>query len=56
VIATTHSFVNPRDGKTLRSETRQVLTLEAPDTLVVETFRGGVLGGKSSITRTVYKR
>ena len=56
VITTTHAFVNPQDGRTMTSETRQVLSLEAPDTLVIETFRSGVLGGKSSTTRTTYKK
>jgi hypothetical protein len=56
VITTTHAFVNPQDGRALTSETRQVLSLEASDTLVIETFRSGVLGGKSSTTRTTYKK
>jgi hypothetical protein len=56
VITTTHAFSHPGDGRRLTSETRQVLSLEAPDTLLIETFRSGVLGGKSSTTRTLYKR
>jgi hypothetical protein len=48
--------VNPRDGRTVTSETRQALSLESADTLVIETFRSGVLGGKSSTTRARYKR
>ena len=56
VISTTHEFVNPRNGQTLTSETRQTLRLEAADTLVIETWRGGVLGGKSSTTRTTWTR
>jgi len=55
-ITTTHAFVNPRNGQALTSETRQTLSLEAPDTLVIETFRAGVLGGKPSTTRTTYKK
>jgi hypothetical protein len=56
VITTTHAFVNPRDGRAMTSETRQTLSLEGPDTLSIETFRAGVLGGRSSTTRTTYKR
>jgi hypothetical protein len=54
VITTTHAFVNPSDGRALTSETRQTLSLETPDTLVIETFRSAVLGGKASTTRTIY--
>jgi hypothetical protein len=56
VITTTHQFVNPRDGRPMTSETRQSLWLDAADTLLIESFRGGVLGGRSSTTRTRYKR
>jgi hypothetical protein len=56
VIVTTHGFVNPRDGKPVTSKTRQVLSLEAPDRLVIETSRSGVLDGKPSTTRTVYAK
>ncbi len=56
VITTTHQFVNPRDGQAMTSETRQTLSLEAPDTLLIETFRPGVLGGKSSTARTNYMK
>ena len=56
VITTTHEFVNPRDGRTLTCETRQTLWLENADTLVIETWRSGVLGGKASTTRTTWMR
>jgi hypothetical protein len=56
VITTRHEFVNPRDGQVVTSETRQTLWLEAADTLVIDTWRSGVLGGKSSTTRTTYAR
>jgi hypothetical protein len=56
VITTTHAFVNPSDGRAMTSETRQTLSLAAPDTLVIETFRSAVLGGKASTTRTTYRR
>lgn len=56
VITTTHRFVNPQDGQAMTSETRQVLSLESPTSLVIETTRSGVLGGAASTTRTVYKK
>jgi hypothetical protein len=37
-------------------EVRQVLMLESPETLVVETTRGAVAGTPSSVTRTLYRR
>jgi hypothetical protein len=56
VITTTHAFVNPSNGRAMTSETRQVLSLAAPDTLLIETFRSAVLGGRASTTQTTYKR
>jgi hypothetical protein len=56
VIATTHSFTDPSNGRQADSEVRQTLTLESPTSLVVETVRGGVLGGPPSTTRTVYTK
>ncbi len=38
-ITTTHRFVNPADGQAMTSETTQVLSLESPGTLVIETTR-----------------
>ena len=56
VISTTHTFVHPRDGKAIPVEVTQTLTLTGPDAMSVETLRAGVLGGKSSTTRTVYRK
>jgi hypothetical protein len=56
VITTRHEFVNPQDGRPMTSETRQTLRLEAADTLVIETLRSGVLGGRAKATLTSYKR
>jgi hypothetical protein len=56
VITTTHSFGAPETGQPLTSEVKQTLALESPTLLIVETTRGGVLGGPSSTTRTVYKK
>jgi hypothetical protein len=56
VITTRHRFVNPQNGEAMTSETRQVLSLETPTRLVIETTRAGVLGGRASTTRTVYRK
>jgi hypothetical protein len=39
-----------------RMEVRQVLMLESPETLVVETTRDAVAGTSASVTRTIYRR
>jgi hypothetical protein len=54
VITSVHTLQNPANGQPIRSEMKQVLSLDAPGTLVVETTRLGVLGGPPSTTRTVY--
>lgn len=56
VITTAHSFENPADGKPMKIEVKQTLSLESPASLVVETTRSGVLGGPPSTTRTIYKK
>jgi hypothetical protein len=55
VITTRHAFPNPDTGAPMNSEVKRVLSLTA-DSLIVETTRGGVLGGPASGTRTVYRR
>lgn len=56
VITTTHTFTNPLDGQAMTTETRQVLSLESTTSLLVETTRSAVLGGKPSTTKTTYRR
>jgi hypothetical protein len=56
VITTTHNFTNPLTGQASTSETRQVLTAESPTSLVIETTRSAVMGGKSSTTKTTYNK
>lgn len=56
VITTTHSFKVTQDGEAMTSETRHVLSLESPASLVVETTRGAVMGGQPSTTKTVYRK
>jgi hypothetical protein len=56
MIATTHRFANPADGRPMTADMSQVLSLESPETLVIETTRPGVAGGAPSTTRTVYRK
>jgi hypothetical protein len=56
VITTTHDFKDPSSGKAGSIDVVRRLSLESSDTLVVETLRGGALGGPSSTTRVVYRR
>ena len=56
VITTLHSFENPANGQPMKIEVKQTLALESPTALIVETTRGGVLGGPPSTTRTAYRK
>ena len=56
IITTTHTFENPTNGQPMKSEVKQTLTLASPTSLIVETTRGGVLGGSAATTRTVYRK
>jgi hypothetical protein len=56
VITTIHRFTDPATGKPVTEEVKQVLTLELPTALIVETTRAGVLGGPSTTTKTTYKK
>jgi hypothetical protein len=57
VISTTYVIPDPAGGRTsLSVGVTQRLTLESPTSLVVETTREGVLGGRPSTTRTVYRK
>ena len=56
IITTTHAFENPTNGQPMKSEVKQTLTLASPTSLIVETTRGGVLGGAPTTTKTVYKK
>jgi hypothetical protein len=56
-ITTTSTIPNPAGtGAPLTIEIKQVLSLESPASLVVETTRAGFLGGSASTTRTVYRK
>jgi hypothetical protein len=56
VITTRHAFEDPATGAPMSMEVRQVLSLESPTSLVIETTRAGVLGGEPSTTRTTYRK
>src|SRR5688572_5198435 len=52
VITSVHTLTNPATGKPLTATVKQTLSLESPNTLVVETVRSGVLGGADTTSRT----
>lgn len=54
IIVTTYGFV--LDGKPMTGDVRQLLSLEAPARLVIETTRSGVMGGEATVNRSVYRR
>jgi hypothetical protein len=56
VITTRHRFKVAPEGEIMTSETRRVLSLESPQSLVIETTHGAVMGGQSSTTKTVYRK
>jgi hypothetical protein len=56
VIVTTQDFPNLVPGQVVNTRVTRTLTLESPTSLVVETTRSGVLGGKESSTKTVYTK
>ncbi|MEK7401874.1 MAG: hypothetical protein AABZ80_05870 [Gemmatimonadota bacterium] len=56
VITTSHPEPRSADGWASETEVRHTLTLESPNTLVVEVARAGVPGGAATTTRTVYIR
>jgi hypothetical protein len=56
VITTLHDFKDPMSGKPVAFEVTRRLSLESPDSLIVETTRAGVLGGPPSTSRVVYRR
>ena len=57
VITTRYVAANPESaGDSLRVEVKRRLSLESTTRLIVETTRGGVLGGPPSTTRTVYTK
>ena len=56
VITTQHAFTDPSTRKPVTFDVTRRLSLESPDSLIVETTRGSALGGPPSTTRVVYRR
>jgi hypothetical protein len=56
VITTVHRFPHPQSGAAMTSETKHVLSLESPTSLVVETAQSAVLGGLPVTTKTTYRK
>lgn len=55
-IVTSYPGTDPGTGKPFTTTVTQRLTLPSPGELVIETTRSGVLGGRDTSTRTVYKK
>jgi arylsulfatase len=55
-ITTIFPFVDPDSARAMTMEVTQVLSLESPASLVVETTRAATLGGPANTTRTVYRK
>src|SRR5262245_10567484 len=56
VITTVFAFPDPVTGQATTTEMKQVLSLETPSTLLVETTRSAFAGGASVITKTTYTK
>ena len=56
VLTTVHTMVSPDTGKPIPVEVKQILSLESPTALAVETIRSGVMGGPATTTKTVYRK
>jgi arylsulfatase len=56
VITTRFAFPDPVTGQSTTTEMKQVLSLENPTTLVVETTRSAFGGGAPTITKTTYTK
>jgi hypothetical protein len=55
-ITTSYPGIDPESGKPFTTEVTYRLSLESPTTLVIETTRGPVLGGRATTTRTVFRK
>ena len=56
VITTTQAFSDLVPGQTVMTTVVRTLSLQSPTSMLVETTRSGVLGGRPSTTQTVYKK
>jgi hypothetical protein len=55
-ISTSYAALDAQTGTSLSTDVVQRLTLESPGVLVIEATRAGALGGKSTSTRSVYRK
>jgi hypothetical protein len=55
-VVTQYPGIDPSNGKPFTTEVTTRVSLQSPTELVVESTRGGVLGGKTTTARTVYRR
>ena len=56
VLKTTHNFSDPSTGKPMSVDVTQTLSLDSPTTLIVETVRGGAMGGQPTSTKSTYQK
>jgi hypothetical protein len=56
IITTRFQVTDRAAGPPFTAEMTRKLSMESPDTLVVEVTRAGVLGGAASTTRSVYRK
>jgi hypothetical protein len=56
VITTVFAFPDPATGKPVTTDMKQILSLESPAILLVETIRNGFGGGAPTTTRTTYSK
>ena len=56
VITTVFAFPDPVTGQATKTEMKQVLSLETPTSLLVETTRSAFAGGAPTITKTTYTK
>lgn len=55
-LTTTYPGIDPGSGKPFTTEVTHRLWLESPTTLIIEVTRGAAFGGRTTTTRTVYRR
>jgi arylsulfatase len=56
VITTSFAFPDPVTGKSTTTDMKQILSLETPTSLLVETTRSAYGGGAATITKTTYTK
>ena len=56
VVVTQYAGVDPSNGKPFTTEVTTRVSLQSATELVVESTRAGVLGGKQTSARTVYRK